>query len=104
MEITTPARVTASAEKRAGPFMFVFFSFRLRFRGLAWNKLQLAGSQGEKIVLLQLGFDLWSQQPDPIHTRGMSDINRSCHSRKCQRIVRLHKQSPVGATGVDCLK
>jgi hypothetical protein len=87
--------------------MFVFVSFSRRLSGRASDKLKLAGSQGEKIVLLPAcaaaafrcrrllpagepagpftaRFQLGSPQIHTVYTRRAGQIDHACKLRKRQ--------------------
>ncbi len=114
--------------------MFVFFSFSRRRVGRAWNQLPLAVGQHGRARLkflysrhcpdrlhpqapgqqhyetggawqpLQSGFHPGSEQPHPVYTRGVGNVDHTRYLRKGQLVVCFHKKNPVGAIGIDRLQ
>src|SRR5215469_6314429 len=83
MERTVPAKETASAQKRAGRFMSVLFSFRQRLHGRArysydWHWARATETGGEKIVLLLRALSLSNQI-----ARGAASIHQTAHLHAC---------------------
>jgi hypothetical protein len=101
MEITIPAKATASAVIRAGPFIFVSFSFRLvpiDAHALILMKLAAAGrfrNQDERILLLfSARMDCPRTKPPTLkktgalqtHSPCFTNLNIGCHAASAIKI------------------